>query len=109
MISFIIYDDDTYMRNLYIKIIKKFFYTTKDRYKIYEFDKYSRGTSSELAKIEGKRIYLLCDKVPGKNGLDLARKIRRNGDITSPIILFTENGKYCIPKYTKNTLRLTIS
>lgn len=108
MISFVIYEGDSYMRELYSKVIKKFFYTTNDVYRIHEFSRYARDTGSEMSKIEGKRIYLICDKVPGKCGLDLARKIRKDGDILSPIILFTKNGKYCIPKYTKNTLILNI-
>ena len=108
MASFIIYEAEKYMRYLYTNVVKKLLYTAKDSYDIYEFEKYSLDTEIALTKIAGPKIYILDIDVPGKNGLDLARKIRDEGDVTSPIIIITSHDNLCIPKYTKNTLCLNV-
>lgn len=108
MISLIICEKDAYMRSLYTKIIKRFFYLSNDYYMIYEFDKYNRETYSTINKIEGERIYLIDNLVPGKNGIEIARMIRKNGDYTSPIILFSKDITISNPKNIKNTLILNI-
>lgn len=108
MVSFIIYDNDTYMRDLYVKIIKKFLYTSLDFYKIYEYDKYNIEVEESLNHIEGARIYVINIDVPGPNPLDIARKIRDRGDFVSPIILITNRDKKLLIENLKNILFLDI-
>lgn len=108
MVSFIIYDNDSNMRELYIKIIRKFLYNTSDYYRIYEFDKYNLEVQEKIKHIEGTRIYLINIDVPGPNGLDLARKIRDYGDFISPIILLTSKDKRSIYDNLQNILFLDI-
>ena len=91
-----------------MKILKKFLYTSSDYYDVYEFDKFSKNTEKEIEKIEGKRVYLIDADFPGTNGATLARKIRENKDLLSPIILTTNSEKICVPEFIKNTLLLNI-
>ena len=108
MISFIIFDTSSYMRDIYAKVIKKFLYTARDYYKIHEFSEYNCRTWSQIKKIEGKRIYLISTNIQGINGFDLARKIRREGDVSSPIIMFIEKGKRPGIKNVKDTMLLSV-
>ncbi len=108
MISFIMIEKDTKKRELYTKVIKKFLYTSDDYYDVYEFEIYNKDTVQKLSKIEGQKIYLLSDEIPGINGFELARNIRIMGDVSSPIILFTNSKEICTPEITKNTLILNI-
>ncbi len=108
MVSFIIYDDDVCLRNLYNKIIKKFLYTTTEYYKIIEFEKYNFAISEKMKHIEGARIYIINVDVVGPNPLDLARKIREEGDFTSPIILVTKRYRASVIDDIQNVLFLDI-
>lgn len=108
MINFIIFEKENKRKELYLKIIRKFLYTSSDYYQIYDFNIYNKENIKKMQKIEGQKIYLLNSDIAGKSGLDIARMIRTDGDILSPIIMFTDNMKTCIPKYTKNTLILNI-
>lgn len=108
MINFVIFEGDTYMRDLYIKIIKKFLYTAHDVYHISEFRDYNMLTKSKLQHLEGKRIYLINTEIPGIDGFDLARQIRTNGDLTSPIIMISQKGKKYSIKKSKFAMILNV-
>lgn len=108
MISFIIFEANAYMRDVYVKVIKKFLYTARDYYKIHEFSDYNCQTWSKIKKIEGKRIYLISTNIRGINGFDLARRIREEGDVTSPIIMLIEKRKRPDIKNVKGTMLLNI-
>lgn len=108
MVSFVLFEKDKRQRELYIKVIKKFLYTASNFYRIYEFDKYSKGTSESIRKIEGQKIYLIDSEFPGKSGIEIAKIIRMKGDTVNPIILFADEDKKCENNFEKNTLILNV-
>ena len=92
--NFIIYENDTKYINTYRQAITKLMGSNNLNYKIYLFKQYNQETRQKLNKIEGNKIYLLAIKVDGKNGLELAKKIRSKGDWRSPIIIITNYEEY---------------
>ncbi len=108
MVSFIIYDDDIHRRESYVKIIKRFLYTLRDKYKIYEYEKLDGNAQDELKRIEGARIYLINSDVENQSGLKLARGLRENEDFISPIIFLTAREKSELMDEIKNILFLDI-
>lgn len=98
MISFIIFEANDNMKDLYIKVLKKYLYTAHDYYKIHVFNCYNSLIWKDVLKLEGVRIYIINTKIPGIDGYDLARKIRYHGDFISPIIMIA-------PKRSKNGIR----
>ena len=108
MISFIIFEQNDYMRDLYIKVVKKFLYTALDFYKIYEYSEYNLLTKSKLNKIGGKKIYIINSELTGKNGFDLAKEIRDGGDTLSSIIMIIPKNKVYSIKRVSYTLVLDI-
>ena len=76
MINFVIYEDEEYFSNLYKKEIHKFMCNDNDRYKIYEFSKYSEDIIKVVKSLVGQNVYIFDIEVEGKSGLDLAREIR---------------------------------
>lgn len=89
MVNFILYEDAEQIRSMYKDVIHNFFGNKDQNYKIVEFDRYTNTTLKQIKRIEGKKVFLLDIDVPGKSGLDLARKIRELGDWTSPLIIIT--------------------
>ena len=108
MINFIIVEDNAFMRDLYIKIIKKFFYTTKDKYCFHEFSDYNIQTINALKQICGKKIYIINTDLPSKNGFDLVRKIREFDAVDSLIIFIYPKGRKYSIKSLNGTLALSI-
>lgn len=106
MINFVLYEDSTEMRERYKRIILKFIGSKNNNYKIIEIDKYDNESENKLNSIDGNKIYLLDVEVPGKSGLDLARKIRSNGDWESQIIVITSHEQYSNVGYTSKLLML---
>ena len=104
--SSIIYEDEKKFRELYISIILKIVGSMKIAYKIVEFSKYDEDTIEKIDSLVGKNIYILDIEVPGKNGLDLAREIRNNGDWKSPMIIVTTHEQFKIPAFTSKVLML---
>ncbi len=108
MISLILYDNDKNRREVYIKIVKKFLYKTLDYYKIYEFDRYSLKVEESFKHIGGTKIYIINIDGESPNSLNIARKIRDDGDFNSPIILTTKNAKEKVVDNLQNILFLDI-
>ena len=102
--NFIIYEDE-YAKK-YKKVICKMLGPTTLNYKIIEINEYNQENKMKLQKIDGKKIYILDIEVPGKNGLELARKIRKEGDWTSPIIIVTSHEEFKNVGYTGKILML---
>jgi len=89
MLNFIIYEDYKKMRDLYEKVIHQFIGNTKEEYHIMQISEFNSSTQKKLEKLEGRKIYILDLKVPGKNGYDFAREIRSSGDWKSQIIIIS--------------------
>ena len=89
MINFILYEEKTEWQEYYKKVINNIFLTRKEKYKILVFSKYSNEVKERIHTLIGKNIYLLSMDALPLTGLDLAKKIRQNGDWKSPIILTT--------------------
>lgn len=104
--NFIIYEDETEYSKKYKDVIYKLLGPTTLNYKIIELNEYNAENKEILNKIEGNKIYILDIEVPGKNGLELARKIRKNGDWTSPIIIITSHEEFKTVGYTAKILML---
>jgi len=108
MLNFIVYEDKTKDRELYIKLIRRFLYSSDECYKIYEFDRYNPSVKEALSKIGGIKIYLISLDVPGPSPFLIARKVRELGDLSSPIILLTSKDKKEVVDELHNILFLDI-
>ena len=106
MINFVLYEDGKEMRERYKKIILKLIGPNNNNFKIIEIDKYNQEAEKKLSNIVGNKIYLLDVEVPGKSGLDLARKIRNDRDWDSQIIVITSHEQYSNIGYTSKLLML---
>ena len=104
--NFIIYEDEKEYASRYKSVICKLLGPTTLNYKIVEITEYNQETKLKLDKIDGSKIYILDIEVPGKNGLELARKIRKTGDWTSPIIIVTSHEEFKNVGYTGKILML---
>ena len=89
MLNFIIYEDYKKMRDLYEKVIEQFVGNKKEEYHITQIPEFNPSSQKKLEKLEGRKIYILDLKVPGKNGYDFAREIRSSGDWKSQIIIIS--------------------
>lgn len=104
--NFVIYEDEEKFTNFYDCTITKLLEREKINYKIYKINEYDDKTSKILNNIAGNKIYILDIEVPGKNGIDLARQIRNNGDWRSPIIVITSHEEFKIVGLTGKLLML---
>lgn len=104
--NFIIYEDEKEYATRYKNVIWKLVGPTNLNYKIIEINEYNEATKKKINEIEGKKIYLLDIEVAGKNGLELARKIRHKGDWHSPIIIITSHEEFKHVGYTAKILML---
>ena len=104
--NFILYEDDEAFLKSYENIITKLMGKSKINYKIHKISEFSSDTLNYLDNITGNKIYILDVEVPGKNGIDLARIIRKNGDWTSQIIVVTSHEEFIIVGYMKKLLML---
>lgn len=104
--NFIIYEDEKKYITSYKNVIHKLLGATTINYKVIEINEYNENSMEIMNKIEGNKIYILDIEVPGKNGLELARKIRRTGDWTSPIIIVTSHEEFKTVGYTGKILML---
>ena len=104
--NFIIYEDENEYALKYKKVICKLLGPTTLNYKITEINKYDNDTKNLLEQIDGNKIYILDVEVPGKNGIELAREIRRKGDWISPIIIVTSHEEFKTVGYTGKILML---
>jgi len=104
--NFIIYKDKKKYSTKYKNVIHRLLGQTTLNYEIIEINEYKEKTKIELENIEGNKIYVLDIEVPGKNGLELARKIRKKGDWTSPIIIVTSHDEFKHVGYTAKILML---
>lgn len=104
--NFIIYEDAKEFITRYKNVIHKLLGPSTLNYKITELNEYNNTTEKELEKLDGNKIYILDIEVPGKNGIELARKIRKNGDWSSPIIIITSHEEFKQVGYTAKILML---
>lgn len=108
MLSFIICEENSEMRTVYSGLIKRFLYTNFDHYKIYEYSRFTLAAEEEISHIEGARIYILNIDTSGPSVIDMARKIREDGDYISPIILLTHRDRASLIDELKHILYLDI-
>lgn len=104
--KFIVYEDEKDYANRYKKVIHKLLLATNLNYEIIEINEYTKETEDRLEQIDGSKTYILDIEVPGKNGLELARSIRKMGDWTSPIIIVTSHDEFKTVGYTGKILML---
>ena len=104
--NFIIYEDENKYIEKYKKIIHKLLGPLDLNYKIIEIKEYNESSKEIINNTEGSKIYILDIEVTGKNGLDLARRIRKTGDWTSPIIIVTSHEEFKNVGYTAKILML---
>ena len=101
--NFIIYEDNKEFASSYKNIIFKMMVNSNIDYNTIIINEYDK---EKLEGINGKKIYILDIEVPGKNGIDLAREIRNNGDWNSPVIVVTSHEEFKIVGYTAKILML---
>lgn len=104
--NFILYEDEKRYIEYYKNSIYRLLGPTNINYKILEINEYNEETENKIEKLEGSKIYILDIEVPGKNGIELARKIRKNGDWSSPIIVVTSHEEFKQVGYTGKILML---
>lgn len=104
--NFIIYEDEKQYASRYKNVIHKLLGPTNLNYKIIEINEYNPSNKDIMSEVDGNKIYILDIEVPGKNGIELARKIRKSGDWTSPIIIVTSHEEFKNVGYTGKILML---
>ena len=104
--NFILYEDEERFLKSYEKVISKLMGNSKLDYKIHKVTHYCDETLDLFNSIAGSKIYIFDVEVPGKNGIDLARKIRRGGDWASPIIVVTSHEEFKVVGFTGKILML---
>lgn len=104
--NFIIYEDEEKFIKRYENVILKNMAQTNLNYKIIRYTEYDTNIHNELSILDGKKIYILDIEVPGKNGIELAREIRKKGDWESPIIIVTSHNEFKNVGYTGKILML---
>ncbi len=104
--NFIIYEDMKQYIDVYKKLILKLMGQNNLNYNIIEINKYDKSTKKHLLEIKGNKIYLLDIEVPGKEGIELAREIRKTGDWISPIIIISSHDEFKSVGYTRKLLML---
>lgn len=90
MINFIICEDNKHVTKIYEDIISKITMPYDFTYKIYSFSKYDSKLKNIINTPSDLNIYLLDLELPGKNGIEIAREIRRI-DWDSVIIVLTSH------------------
>ncbi len=88
MINFILYDANTDWIVKYKEIISSLS-LEENQYKIITIFNYNKETRQKIENLMGKNIYLLAIDHPQKSGLEIAKKIRDQGDWMSQILLLT--------------------
>lgn len=104
--NFIIYEDEINFIECYKTAIFSVIGDSKLNYEITKILKYDNKTKNQINSIDGKKIYILDVEVPGKNGIEFAREIRKNGDWVSPIIVVTSHDEFKNVGYTSKILML---
>jgi len=104
--NFVIYEDEKEYAMRYKNVIHKLLGPMTLNYKIIEINEYNDNSKEILNTIDGNKVYILDIEVPGKTGLELARKIRKTGDWTSPIIIVTSHEEFKTVGYTAKILML---
>jgi len=104
--NFVIYEDMKEYANIYKKTILKLMGSNNLNYNIIEINQYNNLTKNQLLELKGNKIYLLDIEVPGKEGIELAREIRRSGDWISPIIIISSHDEFKSVGYTRKILML---
>ena len=90
MIDFIICEDNENVRDIYKLLISKIVMPYDFNYKVYLFEKYNNKMKELIVNNFNFRIYLLDLELPGKNGIEIAKEIRKN-DWDSIIIVLTSH------------------
>lgn len=106
MINFIIFEDNKLYQEQYKSIILKIIAPQKEKYHIHIFNEYNDQMQDLIVNGNGKKIYLLDIEVPGKNGLKVAKEIRKTGDWQSQIIIVTSYESFKEQGFTSKLLML---
>lgn len=105
--NFILYEDEEVFISSYEEVITKLMAKSKINYKIHKINHYDKNkTMPYLFSITGSKVYIIDVEVPGENGIDLARKIRKSGDWASPIIIVTSHEEFKVVGFTGKILML---
>lgn len=92
MINYIICDDIKEVREINEKIISKIAMPYDFDYKVYSFSKYDSDLNKLIKSNNDIKIYLLDIELPGKSGIEIAKKIREV-DWDSIIIMLTNHNE----------------
>lgn len=104
--NFIIYEDEHKFIKIYKDVITRLMGKNFLNYNIIELNSFKEYSEETSKKVVINKIYIFDIEVPGKNGIELAREIRKKGDWTSPIIMVTNHNEFQNIGYTKKILML---
>lgn len=90
MINFILCDDNDHARIIQESIIAKICMPYDFNYRVYQFSRYNTELQNLIEKQDGIKIYILDVEMPGKNGIQIAKEIRKK-DWDSIIIIFSQH------------------
>ena len=89
MYQVILCEDNKIINNQVKELIAKSFLKHEKRYKFHEFNDVTKSLLSLVTKRVDHKIYILDIELPSGTGLDIARKIRDEGDWNSIIIVMS--------------------
>lgn len=102
--NFIIYEDDSSFVKTYRSVINRIMGGNKINYNVFELNSFNDYLNLDNNGVN--KVYIFDIEVPGKTGIELAKKIRKDGDWSSPIILVSNHIEFQNIGYTKNLLML---
>lgn len=105
MITFVIYTNRKRERKVCSEIIERFLFARNDSYDIQLYDENDLNTRM-IKRTKGVKVFVLDIDMP--RGLELAKKIRLDGDLFSPIILLTDVININLVERLNNVLYLKI-
>lgn len=105
MVDFVICDDNSNVREINEAIISKIAMPYDFNYKVHSFESYNVGLKNVINTPSDLKIYILDLEMPGKNGIDIAREIRKV-DWDSTIIILTSHDELELKLYKEKLLIL---
>ena len=108
MAKFVILESSEYMNDLYIKVIKKYLYTSDDYCEIISYDKYNIDVLDEINSNFGNKVYIINISFDKKDGFSVARNIRKIGDVESQIVIICPSNYKLSTSSIKNSLVLNV-
>lgn len=90
---FVIFESDKKYVSKCKEIIFSVMSSSKISYDSLQIGEYGNKEELYLKKLKGNKVYI-CGDILNKNGFEIAKEIRQNGDWNSPLIIVTDHNEF---------------